>query len=1104
MASVDPKRAGMALAVLVVMTAVGLGGVYRQAIVTNPGDHLDRDHIRGVIAQESPVLYRDGTTRIGVFFAREHRAYVAFSDIPRAWVSAITAAEDQRFWEHGGVDVFGIARAMLRNVQAGRMVAGGSTLTQQTAKNLYYRPDRSLRSKWTELLNALRLETHYSKEEILEFYANQFHVSSNGRGLGIAARYFFDKDVAELGTLECAFLAGLVKAPSRYNPFIGKTEDDRKRAQQRARARTHYVLDRMLAEGVLTATVHADLKAKEIPFKKGTFQYDSNVILDEVEARLSQAPFPALFESLGIDNPSTAGISIVTTLDEAAQRGATHALWHHLTEMGPLLEGTPAFSAGSVMKLSYDPGRSMKPGTFHVGQAQPEAPTTIALPSGECTADGPAIQRAANVLARAESKNTWATGGRAHRDRVVARLATGGPVFVSIRANTPDGVVCDLEHRPELQGAVLVVEDGLIRAMVGGNDNRNFNRAMNARRQLGSVWKPLVYAAALQLGWSATDVVDNRSNVFHFEGTWYYPRADHENAPWTTLAWLGPRSENLGSIWLLVHLMDRLSHPEFGLVAASLGFKRAEGEDYGEYVRRIRDEHGVISTQGRLKELAFTASKMDLLDSLPTDDPETWAVRSLFYGRGIDAERQRVRDGDRVEERLAALDRSYRALAQRGTRCIEQMAALRETILPVSIDEGPMGDAAVEAGAHAGSLADAPQFEDFPDLTIDATTGVVGCSKVSETMLPLDAEAWWRWVVGEEPFPNIQEVRVDGAIRIGTLAQLHSGIKRRLLVWQGADPYDWSVLQYHPDLRTLVAMRYVDRLASAYGVREPLPPVMSLPLGAVDLSLVEAANIYQGMMDGRVPTFEADVGDQTNLALEQPALLIEEIRDRTGQTLYRSRSIPPAEPASASSRQVGDILRNVVRWGTGRRALNEVTVNGAVVPVAGKTGTTNGYRNAAFAGFVPRLDADQWAWGDGYTLMAYVGYDDNRSMRRGGVRIQGSNGALPIWFNTARWMALDGLLGLPDASTPPEWVDSAEFQRIPVDATSGLPVDGVDAEQTILAHGVWQPTRFFEPIGVDPEVAAATAARAGPRVEPAMNAIGPALLGPEDSGSPIP
>ncbi|MFO0003623.1 MAG: biosynthetic peptidoglycan transglycosylase, partial [bacterium] len=111
-----------------------------------------------------------------------------------------------------------IVRAAVQNARAGRVVAGGSTLTQQTAKNLFYRPDRSLRSKAQELVDALRLEAHFSKEDILEFYANQFHVSANGRGLGIAARYFFDKRVDELTLKECAFIAGMVKAPSRYNP----------------------------------------------------------------------------------------------------------------------------------------------------------------------------------------------------------------------------------------------------------------------------------------------------------------------------------------------------------------------------------------------------------------------------------------------------------------------------------------------------------------------------------------------------------------------------------------------------------------------------------------------------------------------------------------------------------------------------------------------------------------------------------------------------------------------------------------------------------------------------------------------------------------------
>ena len=183
---------------------------YKRTILDNPGPEFDREHILGIVAQESPVYYRDGHTRIGVFFTDEHRQFVAFDQIPVSYIASIVAAEDGGFWTHRGVSPKHIARAMADNIRAGGLVAGGSTLTQQTAKNLFYRPDRSLRSKGLELVNALRLEAHFSKSDILTFYINQFHVSGNGRGLGIAARYFFNTDVEDLSVLQSAYLSGLV------------------------------------------------------------------------------------------------------------------------------------------------------------------------------------------------------------------------------------------------------------------------------------------------------------------------------------------------------------------------------------------------------------------------------------------------------------------------------------------------------------------------------------------------------------------------------------------------------------------------------------------------------------------------------------------------------------------------------------------------------------------------------------------------------------------------------------------------------------------------------------------------------------------------------
>ena len=218
-------RVGLVLAFL---GAAAAGWSYIHFIVQNPGEHMERATILQVISQESPVFYRDGRTPLGVFFSEEHRKYVRYDGLPRHFIDALVAAEDQDFWEHPGFSSRGIARAFFANLKAGRVVEGGSTLTQQTAKNLFKRRGRTYREKLRELANALRLERLYSKEDILEFYSNQFYVNGNGRGLAIAARFFFDKELSELDLQECAFLAGVVKSPNRYNPWVAGEERQRR------------------------------------------------------------------------------------------------------------------------------------------------------------------------------------------------------------------------------------------------------------------------------------------------------------------------------------------------------------------------------------------------------------------------------------------------------------------------------------------------------------------------------------------------------------------------------------------------------------------------------------------------------------------------------------------------------------------------------------------------------------------------------------------------------------------------------------------------------------------------------------------------------------
>ncbi len=610
--------------------------VYDRHIVDEPGAHLDRDAIRAIIAQESPVFYRDGQTRIGVFFEAEHRQYVPWEDLPGAYVASLVAAEDGRFWFHPGLNARGIARAMRDNLLAGRVVAGGSTLTQQTAKNLYYRPDRSLRSKGLEFLNAMRLEARYSKEEILEFYANQFHVTGNGRGIGIAARHFFDKDVSELDLVECAFIAGLVKAPARYDPFIGDAER-RAGAVTAARGRTAYVLQRLVDEqtenlagpdaaGVRIAEIRG-IQAEasrllregfELEFSRGAFRYDASAVLDEVAHRLSEPPFDEVLADAGIDDPATAGIQVVTTLDASVQHGATHALWHHLTEVGAWLEKPKAadFILADSKGPRFEPGRRTIVGDFRVARvvehlAGERLELTVDLGGQPCLVDRDAVVRASLAAKRGKDGNKYSKIAGADVDAFIEALSVGSVVWVSIKSTDEGRLTCDLERRPELQGSVVVMEDGAIRAMVGGNDNRNFNRA-TALRQFGSTWKPLVFHAAMELGWTPDEALDNDRNVFPFSTTFYYPRPDHDPEPVVSMAWAGVNSENLASIWLLYHLTDRLDGEQVRELATSLDLARRADEADKDYRERIQLS-GILPTRARISEALFLQARAEAL-----------------------------------------------------------------------------------------------------------------------------------------------------------------------------------------------------------------------------------------------------------------------------------------------------------------------------------------------------------------------------------------------------------------------------------------------------------------------------------------------------------
>lgn len=1181
------KRLVLLGLILVVLGVGVLAGMYWYFVVENPGDHLDREHILSVISQESPVFYRDRETKIGVFFSEQHRQYVPKEKLPEDFVNALVAAEDKTFFEHHGFSPQGIARAMLQNLRAGRTVAGGSTLTQQTAKNLFERQGRTYKEKLRELANALRLERLYTKREILEFYSNQFYVNGNGRGLGIAARFFFDAEVHELDLLQNAFLAGIVKVPNRYNPFV-PDEARRKRAMAAGRERVDYVLGRMLEDGYIDeATYQAALK-QEIPYQRGRFRYERSVVLDYVEEELNSPAFRAALAAHDVDDPGRAGLQIITTLDQRMQEQAVYSLRHHLSDVGLWLEPRPVDALFSnAPELRPTGADDLRAGTVHRGLLESvdvdKGTARVRLgPETVGVLDDAGVQRLATALLRGEQKNTWVEARRQDRKALLTAFSkhVGEGLQVSVRTAGEEPLV-DVEADVELEGAILVLEDGAVRAMVGGWENEDFNRAVRAKRQLGSTWKPVLFEAALQLGWSALDELDNRRGVFPYQTTFYYPRPDHTGAPErVSIAWATTKSENLATIWLLDHLSDPLTEPQFRALAEQVGLAPDPAEDGDAWVKRVQDK-GVLPTEeglmaGLFRKVWADEIAPDLLFEGREEDAKLGA--SLHYGRGFEAERERVNEDRSLSAaeralRNRVLDRSFlrqEALAARFGEARAALVAAEQEGRPipaalldgfvvrrpdpehpevVSVAFGDRHDDGWEA-LTVGALEQLverpePEPSDFaPEPADDSVWDDIQPARredaeerravrarpprereddeVPDTLPePTPAPASEDAPPEPEADPRLQHldrirklprpasvaellsperVRLEGLLTPGLVERARVAIDRAREGLTGTPLYSFDALALQKDFRLLVHIEYVIQLARRSGVRSEIAPVMSLPLGSSDITLLEAALLYQGMLLGHTNQFYADAlsispGDPSPVGVVGEARradlsIVAEVRLADGETVIYStaREREPLHSPQVAA-ELGGMLRSVVTHGTGRRAAGgaplssddperrkELAQRNAALPLFGKTGTTNSYKNSAFVGFVPGLPprgsgaagGEGLTWGHGFVVATYVGYDDNREMRNGSVRLAGASGSLPAWIGAAEGVAAHSDIGdrvdLVDLDfsgggmLPVGWPEGMTF--VAVDASTGLPLE--DAEEDVEAV-VRLPVRAAEP-----------------------------------------
>ena len=483
------------------------------------------------------TIYSADGEVIGIY-GEQQREFTKIGDFPEALRNAVIAAEDKRFYQHWGVDVWGVARAAVDNVVAGGVQSGASTITQQVAKNFYLSSEKTFTRKFNEALLAYKIEQSLSKDKILELYFNQIYLGQRAYGFASAAQIYFNKDVKELTLAEAAMLAGLPKAPSAYNPIVNP---------ERAKLRQKYILNNMLEEKMITLQQRDQALSEELHYERFVQKIDQSALY------VAEMVRQELYEKYGED-AYTQGFKVYTTVRTDHQKVATEALRKALRnfDRGSSYRGAESYidlskgedveeTVSQYLSRLYTVDKMVPAVVLDVTKRKN---VVIQLPSGKrVTLDGRSLGFAARAV------NNEKMGEDRIRRGSVIRVRNNGGRWVVVQ-------------EPLLQGALVSLDakTGAVRALVGGYDfhSKTFNRAAQAMRQPGSTFKPFVYSAALSKGMTASTMVNDAPISLPGKGAngsvWTPKNSDGRYSGYITLRQALTASKNMVSIRILMSI----------------------------------------------------------------------------------------------------------------------------------------------------------------------------------------------------------------------------------------------------------------------------------------------------------------------------------------------------------------------------------------------------------------------------------------------------------------------------------------------------------------------------------------------------------------------
>ncbi|RJR17587.1 MAG: PBP1A family penicillin-binding protein [Nitrospiraceae bacterium] len=500
------------------------------------------EEIKGFVPASSTRIYADDDTLIGEFKV-EKGVYVSIDKIPEHMIKALVAVEDSRFWQHKGVDYLAILRAVFKDILAGRIKEGASTITQQLAKVVFLSPEKTVIRKLKEATLAYRLEKNLTKEEILELYLNKIYFGHGAYGVEMAARSYFGKSISEIDLAEAALLCGLIKAPSRYTPYNNL---------DKAKQRQMVVLNRMKEEGYITQEQADEAYQQPLYLTSARQeQYTNNYFIEYIRKHLE--------DTYGVEMTYKGGLKVYTTLNRKMQLAAVNSLKDGLLALdkrhgfrGPV--GHKEINLQEELeKLAPFEKVVMREGDIMTATVLTVSPyeatvKTMGIVGQLLLSDAQWADRLVDPKGRLIRKLRY---------NLTSFLKPGDIIKVRLKDRKGGRPVFSLEQDPLVQGAVVAIETstGYIRAIAGGYDfnESEFNRAMSARRQAGSAFKPIIYAAAMDSGFTPASVIIDEPLVYESAkyGDWRPGNYDNKFHGATRLREALAYSRNIVTIKLL-------------------------------------------------------------------------------------------------------------------------------------------------------------------------------------------------------------------------------------------------------------------------------------------------------------------------------------------------------------------------------------------------------------------------------------------------------------------------------------------------------------------------------------------------------------------------